>query len=165
MLFRCFGQPCNISILLEQDMVEGIYELILETVLSQKEQLCIARDSYPAELVRARFLKLEYGHVEYVISCLKENTSKVRNIKKYMLAAFVSFGGILRLIGGILGILFAGSSILCLIMGLVSGREFWEMFLLGIAFGAIPTMLRMCGESGIYAIRSILGRIGSALWM
>lgn len=72
---------------LEQDMVDGIYELILETVLSQKEQIYIARDSYPAELVRSRFLKLDYGHVEYVISSMKENTSKVRNIKKYMLAA------------------------------------------------------------------------------
>ncbi len=72
---------------LEHDVVDGIYELILETVLSQKERICIARDSYPAELVRSRFLKLDYGHIEYVINCLKENTSKVRNIKKYMLAA------------------------------------------------------------------------------
>ncbi len=72
---------------LEHDVVDGIYELILETVLSQKEWICIARDSYPAELVRSRFLKLDYSHIEYVINCLKENTSKVRNIKKYMLAA------------------------------------------------------------------------------
>lgn len=72
---------------LEHDVVDGIYELILETVLSQKERICIARDSYPAELVRSRFLKLDYDHIEYVINCLKENTSKVRNIKKYMLAA------------------------------------------------------------------------------
>ena len=77
-----------------------------------------------------------------------------------VLAACIGFGGgVLQLIGGILGTLFAVSSILCLIMGLVSGREFWEMFLLGIAFGAVPIMLRMCGESGIYAIRSMLGRI------
>lgn len=73
-----------------------------------------------------------------------------------VLAACVNFGGsVLQRIGRLLGILFAGSSIICLIMGLVSGREFWEMFFLGIAFGAVPAVLRMCGESGIYAIRNM----------
>ena len=77
-----------------------------------------------------------------------------------VLAACVYFGGgVLQRIGRIVGTLFVGSSIICLIMGLVSGREFWEMFLLGIAFGAVPAVLRMCGESGIYAIRSVLNKI------
>ncbi len=77
-----------------------------------------------------------------------------------VLAACVSFGGsVLQLIGRILGTLFVGSSILCLIMGLVTGREFWEMFLLGIAFGAIPAALQMLGEGGIHALRRMLSRI------
>lgn len=72
---------------LDKDLIQGIYELILETVLCQNEEILIASNWYPAELVRSKFLKLEYSHIEYVIECLKKNTSKVKNIKKYMLAA------------------------------------------------------------------------------
>lgn len=71
----------------ERDVIEGIYELILETVLSQKDKIYIAKDCYPAELVKSRFLKLDFGHIEYILTCMKDNTAKVRNIKKYMLAA------------------------------------------------------------------------------
>lgn len=71
----------------EQELIKGIYELILETVLCQNQEILIASNWYPAELVKSKFLKLEYSHIEYVIECLKKNTSKVKNIKKYMLAA------------------------------------------------------------------------------
>ena len=70
-----------------RDVIEGIYELILETVLSQKDKIYIAKDCYPAELVKSRFLKLDFGHIEYILTCMKNNTAKVRNIKNYMLAA------------------------------------------------------------------------------
>ena len=76
-----------ISHSLDKDLIQGIYELILETVLCQNEEILIASNWYPAELVKSKFLKLEYSHIEYVIGCLKKNTSKVKNIKKYMLAA------------------------------------------------------------------------------
>ncbi len=71
----------------DTELITGIYELILETVLCQSEQILIASNRYPTELVRSKFLKLNSGHVEYVIDGLKSNTSKVRNIKKYLLAA------------------------------------------------------------------------------
>ena len=71
----------------DKDLIQGIYELILETVLCQNEEILIASNWYPAELVKSKFLKLEYSHIEYVMECLKKNTSKVKNIKKYMLAA------------------------------------------------------------------------------
>lgn len=72
---------------LDKNLIQGIYELILETVLCQNEEILIASNWYPAELVKSKFLKLEYSHIEYVMECLKKNTSKVKNIKKYMLAA------------------------------------------------------------------------------
>lgn len=59
----------------------------LETVLSQAEYTVISSNRFPTELVKSRFLKLESGHVEYALSCMKSNTTKVVNIKKYMLAA------------------------------------------------------------------------------
>lgn len=71
----------------EQELINGIYELILETVLCQNEEILIASNWYPVQLVKSKFLKLKYSHIEYVIECLKKNTSKVKNIKKYMLAA------------------------------------------------------------------------------
>ena len=71
----------------DEALIQGIYELIVETVLCSNEKTLIASNWYPAELVRGKFLKLNYSHIEYVLDCFKKNTSKVKNIKKYMLAA------------------------------------------------------------------------------
>ena len=69
----------------DQDLLEGIFDLILETVLCKNESIVVASNKYPAELVRSKFLKLNSSHVEYAIDCFKGNTTKVRNIKKYLL--------------------------------------------------------------------------------
>ena len=58
----------------EQEMVEGIFDLILETVLSKNEEITIAGDVYSKNLVKSKCLKLNYSHVEYVINCLGKNT-------------------------------------------------------------------------------------------
>ena len=68
-------------------IVQGIFELILETVVSQSNSILIASEIYPAAMVKSKFLKLNYMHIDYVISCMKKNTTKVKNIKKYLLAA------------------------------------------------------------------------------
>lgn len=72
---------------MDRELVEGITELIVETVLCQGERILIAQNWFPLELVKSKFMKLRYPHVEYVIDCLKKNTTEVRNIKKYLLAA------------------------------------------------------------------------------
>ena len=69
----------------DQDIIEELYELILETLLSKKDEVVIASDRYPTELVKSRFLKLRFEHMVYVINCMKNNPTKVRNIKKYMM--------------------------------------------------------------------------------
>ena len=71
----------------DEKLVQGIFEMILETVVSQSETILIASEGYPATLVKSKFLKLNYMHIDYVISCMKKNTTKVKNIKKYLLAA------------------------------------------------------------------------------
>ena len=71
----------------QKDLIQGIYEMILETVLCQNEKILIASNWYPAELVKSKFLKLNHSHIEYVLECFRRNTTKVKNIKKYMLAA------------------------------------------------------------------------------
>ena len=64
----------------------GIFDLILETVLCRNNEIVVASNKYPAELVRSKFLKLTSSHSEYAIGCMKSNTTKVHNIKKYLLA-------------------------------------------------------------------------------
>ena len=76
----------------DHEMVEGIFDLILETVLSKNDEISIAGGVYPKNLVKSKFLKLNYSHVEYVIDCLGKNTTKVRNIKSYILASLFNAG-------------------------------------------------------------------------
>ena len=71
----------------DRELIEGISELILETVIGTGEEILIASSWYPAEIVKSKFLKLNYSHIEYVLHCLKQNTTKVKNIRKYLLAA------------------------------------------------------------------------------
>jgi len=71
----------------QKELIQGIYEMILEIVLCQNEKILIASNWYPAELVKSKFLKLNHSHIEYVLECFGRNTTKVKNIKKYMLAA------------------------------------------------------------------------------
>ena len=71
----------------EEATIDGIYELILETVISKNDEIIVASNRYPADLVKSKFLKLNYSHVEYVLECLQKNTSAVKNMKKYLLAA------------------------------------------------------------------------------
>ena len=70
----------------DKQLIDGIMNLILETVLCDSEKILVASNWYAAELVKSKLLKLNYSHMEYVLHCFKQNTTKVKNIKKYMLA-------------------------------------------------------------------------------
>ena len=72
---------------LEQSLIEGIYDLIVETVICGNDKILIASNWYPTELVKSKFLKLTYSHIEYVLESMRKTTTKIANIKKYMLAA------------------------------------------------------------------------------
>lgn len=71
----------------EKELIQGIYDLILETVLTKGKTIVIASNEYPTELVKSKFLKLDSMHLEYVMDCFKSNTTKVMNIKKYLMAS------------------------------------------------------------------------------
>ena len=72
---------------LDRDRLDELVELMVDTVCSHREMIRIAGDDYPAEVVKSRFLKLNSSHIEYVLDRMRENTTYVRNIKKYLLAA------------------------------------------------------------------------------
>lgn len=71
----------------EKDAIQGIIDLILETVISNKASMTISGQEYPMNLVKSKFLKLNSSHIEYVLGCLGKNTTKVYNIKSYLLLA------------------------------------------------------------------------------
>ena len=72
--------------------VDEIVNLIVETVMCKNDKILIASNWYPASLVKKKFLMLTYSHIEYVLHCMSGNTTKVKNIKKYLLAAL--FNGV-----------------------------------------------------------------------
>ena len=72
---------------MDREQLDEIAELIVDTVCSARKTIRIAGDDYPAEVVKSRFLKLDSSHVQYVMDCMRDNTTYVRNIKKYLLAS------------------------------------------------------------------------------
>jgi hypothetical protein len=71
---------------MDRDSLDEVVSLILETVCTARQTIRVAGDDYPAELVKSKFMKLNSSHIQFVFDCMRENTTKVRNIKKYMLA-------------------------------------------------------------------------------
>lgn len=71
----------------DKEMIDGILELILDVLCSKRKMIRIAGDDKPVNVVKGRFMKLTIEHIRYVMICLQENTTKIRSIKQYMLAA------------------------------------------------------------------------------
>lgn len=65
-------------IYLKQFMIQNVQKCKNDTIL-------IASNQYPVQLVRDKFLKLNYIHIDYAMNCIGKNSTKVYNIKKYML--------------------------------------------------------------------------------
>ena len=65
--------------------LDEIVELIVETVCARRKTTRIAGADFPHEVVRSRFLKLDSSHIEFVMECLHNNTTEVRNMKQYLL--------------------------------------------------------------------------------
>ena len=68
------------------EVLDEILELLVETVCSKRKYIRVCGEDKPTEVVKSRLMKLTNEHIRYVLGCLKENTTKVRNIKGYLLA-------------------------------------------------------------------------------
>lgn len=71
----------------DRDMYDELYELICDVVCVNRKIIRIAGEDYPYNLVKGKFLKLNSSHLQYVIGCMKNNTTKVANIKAYLITA------------------------------------------------------------------------------
>jgi len=71
---------------ISKDKLDEMVDIMLETVCSLQDTISIAGNQYPAEIVKSRFLKINSSHIQYAFECLNENTTRIRNIKKYLMA-------------------------------------------------------------------------------
>ncbi|MCF0126951.1 MAG: hypothetical protein HUJ70_00200 [Pseudobutyrivibrio sp.] len=71
----------------DADMIDEIFELIIDTVCSNRQTIRIAGDDKPINVVKSRFMKLDSGHIQFVLDGMKENTTLIRSMKQYLLAA------------------------------------------------------------------------------
>ena len=69
----------------EKETLEGILDILAETCSTNRKMIRIAGDDKPKEVVKGRLMKLDSLHIQYVLDCLHENTSDVKNIKQYLL--------------------------------------------------------------------------------
>lgn len=90
--YHYFLNQLEFDILLEryplyEALLYEILELIVDTVCTKRKLIRIASDDKPAEVVKSKFMKLQSDHIAFVLDCFKENTTDVRNVKQYLLAA------------------------------------------------------------------------------
>jgi hypothetical protein len=69
------------------ERLDEAVELMLETILSKRKYIRIAGDDFPKEAVKSRLLKVDASHIEYVFDCINKNTTKVKNVKAYLLTS------------------------------------------------------------------------------
>ncbi len=87
-----FSQSLEVELLLrlcpdDEDTIYQIVDLLVDTCATNRKTLRIAGDDKPAEVVRSRFMKLNADHIHFVLKCLAENSSPIRNMKQYLLAS------------------------------------------------------------------------------
>ena len=87
-----FSQSLEVELLLrlcpdDEDTIYQIVDLLVDTCATKRKMLQIAGDDKPAEVVRSRFMKLNADHIRFVLKCLAENSSPIRNMKQYLLAS------------------------------------------------------------------------------
>ena len=89
--YRYFYNQLEIEIMRERYPMDGevlyaLVDILVDAVCSKRKTIRIAGDDKPINVVKSQFMKLNSSNVEYVMDSLKSNTTKVRNIKQYILA-------------------------------------------------------------------------------
>ena len=69
----------------QQEQLEEILEILVETVCTTRQTVRVAGNNFPSEIVESRLLKLTAEHIRFVLGCLSRNTTKIRNIRQYLL--------------------------------------------------------------------------------
>ena len=85
-------QSLDIEILKERypygvEEIDEIFDIILDVLCSNQKFITISGDKKPINVVKSRFMKLDSSHIQFVMDSMKDKTTKVRNVKKYIVAA------------------------------------------------------------------------------
>ena len=98
---RYFRESLSIDVLLrenlgEEESILGILDLMVDVCCFKRSLIRIAGDDKPLAVVKSRFMKLNAEHIRYVMKCLSENTTRVRNIRQYLLTALYNAPATIR---------------------------------------------------------------------
>ena len=69
------------------DRVNEIVEIMLDAICSTSPTIRINGEDMPQPVVKSRFLKLDSGHIDYVLQAMNDCPSDIRNIRAYLLTA------------------------------------------------------------------------------
>jgi len=69
----------------QQEQLVEILEILVETVCTTRQTVRVAGNNFPTEVVKGRLMKLTAEHIRFVLGCLSRNTTKIRNIRQYLL--------------------------------------------------------------------------------
>ena len=72
---------------MDKDLLKELFVIICDVVCTKSETIKISGYVYSCDYVRSKFLKLTSNHVMYVMDCIKNTTTKIANIKAYLLVA------------------------------------------------------------------------------
>lgn len=70
----------------EVGRINEIFDLMVDILCSTVKTIRISGDDKPVDVVKAQFMKIDSGHMEYVLDCLKNQITDIRNVKQYLLA-------------------------------------------------------------------------------
>ncbi len=70
-----------------KEILDELVGIMTDTICSTREIIRINGNDFPRECVKSRLMKINSEHIRYVIDCLQKTTTKIKNIKAYLLAA------------------------------------------------------------------------------
>ena len=71
----------------DKDTVDEIVELMTEMAAINKHTVRINGNDIPSEIVKSRFMKLDFLDISYVLETMSKNNKKIYNIRAYLLTA------------------------------------------------------------------------------
>ena len=71
---------------LDQEALHAMVDLMVDVCCSTRKSIRINREDMPIEVVKSRFMKLDAEHIKYALLTLASNTTRVKDMKQYMLA-------------------------------------------------------------------------------
>ncbi|MCI6432951.1 MAG: replication initiator protein A [Lachnospiraceae bacterium] len=69
----------------DREYIDEIVDLLVETISINRETIVIGGAEYPYQFVKNKLLKVDASHIQYVLECLHDTTTKVHNVKAYLL--------------------------------------------------------------------------------